>query len=586
MGSRVYVSNQNSNTISVIDTLDNSITSIPLAIQPGALAVNAAGTRLFVANPADDSVSIINAVNKSLISTVTMSTSCQPQGVAIGPVDGSGNYNAFISCYGTAKMAVINANDTGSYVKNATEALVPSGPRGIAVSADGKKVFVASFNASKLTVVNALDLTQTLSIAVGLTPWGVAVDPTIADSANTTRVYVANTASDSVSAVDASGSGVGSMAVVATKSVGTMPIGIAFTPDGVKAITADNNYNSLGTASIVLKSNNNVATTTGSSGAGVIGTGPYSFGKFAGPDFVAVTTGVNDYNCGSVTTAELITPNASGVYQVAKSQNITFDITPFTNCSISDVALNGGSIGAVSSRVINATTAQDLYASFTRTAYVVTVSKTGTGSGKVVSTISTGGPYIAGGGIDCGTSCSGTSNAGTKILLTPTADPGSAFTGWTGVCGGLSASCGFTLDQATASLKGADGGTFTTTAIFNLQAGNIRTNRGGTVQYKSTLDDAYSAIAQGTALNPIDTKATPDISLNNCTLGTSSSIAAVTIVGGWADYTTNSIGTIAAGTASVINTAACTTNAGKLTIAYGSVTLGSNSEGRGAVIIK
>ncbi|GAM08933.1 putative protein [Geobacter sp. OR-1] len=594
MGSRVYVSNQGDNTISVIDTLDNSVTSIPLAIQPGALAVNTAGTRLFVANPVDNSVSIFNAVDKSLLTTVAIPQSgginCQPQGIAIGP---GASYKAYVTCSGTTEIAVINASDPSSYSLSTRVSVPYDGPRGIAISADGKKVFVASIMNSTLTVFDTQNLStaNSLSVTVGLTPWGVAIDPTVADSANTTRLYVTDMTNSQVSTVDASGSGVGTMTVVAPAiNVGTMPSGIAFTADGLKAITANYNQNQLGTASIILKANNTVTTVDGNSAAGRIGAGPYSFGNFAGPAFVAINTGVDNYFCGSVTTSELITPssnvninNGNPVYQVAKGQNVTFNVNALANCAISTVTVDGSTVTAPYT-FIAPTADHNIYATFTRSAYIIEVTKSGTGTGTVVSTIYSGGSYVSGGGINCGTSCSASNSTGARIRLTPTATSGSTFDGWLGACSTAGPVCDLTLDQATAGQKGAENGTFAVGAKFRTNgSGPVRTNRGGTIQYKQTLSDAYTAISGATAANPIDLDTSKEyFPGTNCTFGSNT---AITVVGGWTEYTTGGVGTVPAGSASIINPALCTTNIGTVIVANGSVTIGSYNN-NGAIVIK
>ena len=67
----------------------------------------------------------------------------------------------------------------------------------------------------------------------------------------------------------------------------------------------------------------------------------------------------------------------------------------------------------------------------------LTVTKAGSGSGTVTSSPA---------GIDCGATCTAAFTNGTMVTLTPTADPGSTFTGWTGDCSG-SGSCVVTMDQ-------------------------------------------------------------------------------------------------------------------------------------------
>ena len=76
----------------------------------------------------------------------------------------------------------------------------------------------------------------------------------------------------------------------------------------------------------------------------------------------------------------------------------------------------------------------------TRHLIPVDVSLGGNGSGSVAS-----GPA----GINCGASCSASYDYGSSVVLTPTANVGSAFTGWSNVCFGLS-SCSFQLLNPTA----------------------------------------------------------------------------------------------------------------------------------------
>ena len=81
------------------------------------------------------------------------------------------------------------------------------------------------------------------------------------------------------------------------------------------------------------------------------------------------------------------------------------------------------------------------------------VNKNGSGSGAISSNPS---------GIDCGLNCSSSFSDGTVINLTPTANPGSSFAGWTGACTGTGV-CAVTMNAAK-----------TVTATFNdIQAPTI-----------------------------------------------------------------------------------------------------------------
>ena len=83
--------------------------------------------------------------------------------------------------------------------------------------------------------------------------------------------------------------------------------------------------------------------------------------------------------------------------------------------------------------------------------YVLSVTKAGSGSGKVTSDPS---------GIDCGGSCSAPYDSGTEVSLTAEPYDGSVFTGWSGACSGTG-TCTVTMDDArsvTAAFAATDGG--------------------------------------------------------------------------------------------------------------------------------
>jgi hypothetical protein len=69
---------------------------------------------------------------------------------------------------------------------------------------------------------------------------------------------------------------------------------------------------------------------------------------------------------------------------------------------------------------------------------ILAVNKNGSGTGSVASSPA---------GVDCGTTCTKSFAKNTVVTLTPTASPGSTFTGWSGDCSGTGA-CTVTMDQA------------------------------------------------------------------------------------------------------------------------------------------
>lgn len=98
------------------------------------------------------------------------------------------------------------------------------------------------------------------------------------------------------------------------------------------------------------------------------------------------------------------------------------------------------------------------------TTFVVTVAKSGTGTGTVTSSPS---------GINCGSTCSASFSKGAKVVLTATADPGSAFTGWSGACSGAG-TCSLTVKRRLSVTATFSIGTHTLMAgIFGSGTGTI-----------------------------------------------------------------------------------------------------------------
>ena len=82
--------------------------------------------------------------------------------------------------------------------------------------------------------------------------------------------------------------------------------------------------------------------------------------------------------------------------------------------------------------------ARSVTATFNLVPEQLTVSKSGSGTGTVTSSPAW---------ITCGATCSHSYDFGTMVTLTPAADSGSLFTGWTGACSGTGG-CTVTMDQA------------------------------------------------------------------------------------------------------------------------------------------
>src|SRR5207302_808905 len=132
-GTRVYVANINSSTVSVIDTATNTVVAtVTVGPDPLAVAVCLDGQRMDVANRGanvggDNTVSVIGTSTNLVVATV-------PVGLA--------SQTAAVGLY----------------------------PQGLAVTHDGKSVYVANTNANSMSVIATATNTVVGTVPVGNGP--------------------------------------------------------------------------------------------------------------------------------------------------------------------------------------------------------------------------------------------------------------------------------------------------------------------------------------------------------------------------------------------------------------------------------
>lgn len=137
---RIYIANQGSNNVSVIDGNTNTVTAtIPVGTQPSGIAVNPLTRRIYVANLADNNVSVIE--DDPVIATIPVGTA----------------------------------------------------PRAVAVNSRLNRVYVANRDTNNLSVIDGRFNNVIATVEVGTQPKSVAVNQI------TDRVYVANEGSGDVS---------------------------------------------------------------------------------------------------------------------------------------------------------------------------------------------------------------------------------------------------------------------------------------------------------------------------------------------------------------------------------------------------
>jgi hypothetical protein len=145
--------------------------------------------------------------------------------------------------------------------------------------------------------------------------------------------------------------------------------------------------------------------------------------KVEGDAAGTVTSSPAGINCGS---------DCSEIYEFGTG--VTLTATPSGGAAFA--GWSGACTGSSSTCTLEMNGPKSVTATFTNKP-VLTVSKSGTGTGTVTSSPS---------GINCGTDCSEPYNEGTSVTLTASAAANSTFAGWTAACSGSGLTCNVTMN--------------------------------------------------------------------------------------------------------------------------------------------
>ncbi|BBX70329.1 YVTN family beta-propeller repeat protein [Mycolicibacterium psychrotolerans] len=259
-GTRAYVTNTYSRSVSVIDTATNTvIDTVRVGLRPTALAVSPDGTRAYVINSYSRSVSVIDTATNTVTDTVCVGKF--PTRVAVSP-DGS---RAYVTNSHSRSVSVIDT-DTDAVIDTVRVGRLPNH---VAVSPDGTRAYVTNTYSRSVSVIDTDTNTVIDTVRVGWAPTAVTVSP------DGTRAYLSNTYSRSVSVIDTA-----TNTVIDTVRVGWAPTAVAISPDGTRTYVT-NSYS--GSVSVIDTATNTVIDTVG------VGRGPVAVAVTAGGSLPIVT---------------------------------------------------------------------------------------------------------------------------------------------------------------------------------------------------------------------------------------------------------------------------------------------------------
>lgn len=218
-GHFLYVSNLSSNEISVISAATfQEVDRIKTSVQPLDMAISPNGSTLYATNSGSGTLTIVDLETRSARTASLAGLTTGPYGIA------ARDDKVFATDLANNQLLIIDSKGT---VQSRVEVALQ--PRSLALSPDGKRLYVSSMRENVLTVINAetdqIDVRASLPVSG---TFAVAVHPT------GKQVYL--TAHDEGSVLILKAEDLSVQAQIAT---GENPRGIAFAPDGQTAFVTN-----------------------------------------------------------------------------------------------------------------------------------------------------------------------------------------------------------------------------------------------------------------------------------------------------------------------------------------------------------
>jgi YVTN family beta-propeller protein len=215
------VADKSADGIAEVNAVTQEVVRIlPSGSDPEQFDVNWETGRLYVSNEDTHTSSILDLNSGTLLMTIP--TGLEPEGVRLTP-DGSRFY---VSGEVASDITVLNAS-TGAEI---TRIGVGLRPRDILFTADSSTAYISAEFGALINIIDVASNTVTGEIALpeGSLPMGLVLSP------DETMLYVANGRGQTVTAI-----GLASRQVVNSVVVGPRPWGLAMSPDGTTLYSAN-----------------------------------------------------------------------------------------------------------------------------------------------------------------------------------------------------------------------------------------------------------------------------------------------------------------------------------------------------------
>ena len=184
---RIYASNRESNTVSVIDGFTNKVlTELLVDDSPVGIGINLATNWIYVANFDSKTISKIDPIDNKVKASFKYASS--PYDIIVNPHTNK----VYVSDFGKNSVLVLDGNND----KLVSTISVGSKPSVLGINIQTNTIYVSNFGSDSVSVINGTSNKIETNIKVGDNPVGIAVNP------RTNKIYVNNLADYSISVIN------------------------------------------------------------------------------------------------------------------------------------------------------------------------------------------------------------------------------------------------------------------------------------------------------------------------------------------------------------------------------------------------
>lgn len=232
-----YVACPGNDTVAVLSAgQDSVVTSVALAGGANPVAINQSfnGAKVYSLNSGDGTVTVIATLDNTVSGTIAVGGSplwseMNEDGTLLFVLNAGGYVSVIDTTTDALAAGTVVPTNTIALSSTTPAVIAAVSPNFMVFDTNKRRLYVTDRGAGALFVIDANKASPTFGLVNGVT---VGTDPrSVTALKNGTKAYVANCGSDSVSVIDAT-----SLAVSKTINTGTCPISVASPTDSTRAV--------------------------------------------------------------------------------------------------------------------------------------------------------------------------------------------------------------------------------------------------------------------------------------------------------------------------------------------------------------